>query len=78
MVSVSWGLKRGLWDPKRDPKNSGCLAGTQRMGGELAYAKLMVRSPVLRENLIRLAGVDFLTLGRELWVMISWLPLVLR
>ena len=25
------GAKRGLWDPKRDPKNSGCLAGTQWM-----------------------------------------------
>jgi len=22
----------GLWYPKWDPKNSGCLAGTQRMG----------------------------------------------
>ncbi len=29
------GAKMGLWDPKWYPKNSGCLAGTQRMGGEL-------------------------------------------
>ncbi len=29
------GAKRGLWYPKWYPKNSGCLAGTQRMGGEL-------------------------------------------
>jgi hypothetical protein len=25
----------GLWYPKWYPKNSGCLAGTQGMGGEL-------------------------------------------
>ena len=25
----------GLWYPNWDPKNSGCLAGTQRMGGGL-------------------------------------------
>ena len=29
--SVSWGPKKGLWDPKRDPKNSGCLVGTHAM-----------------------------------------------
>ena len=28
------GEKMGLWDPKWYPKNSGCLAVTQRMGGE--------------------------------------------
>ena len=28
-------MKRALRDPKWDPKNSGCLAGTQRMGGEV-------------------------------------------
>ena len=31
----SVGSKKGLWDPKWDPKNSGCLAGTWWMGEEL-------------------------------------------
>ena len=29
------GSRKGLWDPKWDRKNSGCLAGNQRMGEEL-------------------------------------------
>ena len=34
-LSVGVGAKRGLWDPEWDPKNSGYLAGTERMGEEL-------------------------------------------
>ncbi len=35
----------GLWYPKWDPKNSVCLAGTQRMGGELGEPEEEFRQP---------------------------------
>ena len=34
----------GLWDPKWDPKNSGCLAGTQVRGGEVGVSERMTDS----------------------------------
>ena len=37
----------GLWDPKWDPKNSGCLAGTQGMGGASA------NDPLISEQVVK-------------------------
>ncbi len=34
----------GLWDPKWYPKNSGCVVGTQRMGGEVGVSERVERS----------------------------------